>query len=100
MPWTTISPWRPVAGTGQNIAIGATSTASTNAVGPNTQAVFVSATGNCHLRIAPNPTAVATDMLIKATDPPIVLKVAPGDKIAVIQDGSSTGNCNMIEATH
>jgi hypothetical protein len=39
-------------------------------------------------------------MLIKASDPPIMLKVAPGEKIAVIQDGASTGTCNIIEVTH
>jgi hypothetical protein len=60
----------------------------------------VSTTGNCHLRLGNAPVAVATDMLIKASDPPIMLKVAPGEKIAVIQDGASTGTCNIIEVTH
>ena len=45
------------------------------------------------------PVAVATDMLIKASDPPWVIKVAPGEMIAVIQDGASTGTLNISEQT-
>lgn len=97
--WVPISPVRPIAGTGQNLTLGAASVQST-AFGSNTFAVYVSSTGNCHIRLGTAPTAVATDMLVKATDPPLLLKVAPGEKIAVIQDGASTGTCNIIEVTH
>ncbi|MDE2101734.1 MAG: hypothetical protein KGL39_31095 [Patescibacteria group bacterium] len=93
------SPWRLVAGTGQNVAIGAASVAST-AVGALTHAVQISALGNCHIRIGTAPVAVATDTLVKATDPPRVFACGPGDKVAVIQDGSATGNCNITELTH
>jgi hypothetical protein len=98
--WVPISPVRPISGTGQNITVGATSAATATAFGSATFAVYVSTTGNCHLRLGNAPVAVATDMLIKASDPPIMLKVAPGEKIAVIQDGASTGTCNIIEVTH
>lgn len=96
--WVPISPMRPIAGTGQNLTLGAASVSST-AFGSQTYAVFLSATGNCHIRLGTAPTAVATDMLIKSTDHPIAIKVAPGEKIAVIQDGASTGTLNIIEAT-
>lgn len=96
--WVPISPVRPIAGTGQNLTTGAASVVST-AFGTNTFAVYVSATANCHIRLGTAPVAVATDMLIKASDPPIMLKVAPGEKIAAIQDTAS-GTVNIIEVTH
>lgn len=98
MGWTTVSPWRQ-SGAGQNLTIGSTKAAST-AMPSNTFAAQLSATGNCHVSIGPNAAAAATDMLIKATDPPLVVKVAPGDVVSVIQDGSSTGTLNVIAVTH
>jgi hypothetical protein len=97
--WVPISPVRPIAGTGQNITLGAASVAST-VFGTNTFAVYISSTGNCHVNLGTAPVATATDMLLKATDPPMMLKVAPGEKIAVIQDAASTGTCNIVEVTH
>ena len=99
--WVPISPWRPIAGSGQNITIGASSTQATNAVGDNAQAIQLSAIGgNCHVAIGMNPTAGAADMLVKASDPPLVIRVTPGEKIAAIQDVSSTGTLNICEVTH
>ena len=51
MGWTTISPWRPIAGSGQNITVGASSTQATNAIGDNAQAIQISTTGSCHVAI-------------------------------------------------
>jgi hypothetical protein len=100
MSWTTISPWRPIPGTGQNLTLGAASVAST-VFGSSTQAVSVSAIGgNCHVTVGTAPVAGATDMLVKASDPPMIIRVSPGEKIAVIQDQSSTGTLNIIEITH
>ncbi|CAM2142680.1 DUF5666 domain-containing protein [Pararobbsia alpina] len=100
MAWTPISPWRPLAGKGQNLTIGAASVAST-AFGDGVQAVQISAIGgNCHVAVGMTPVAVATDMLVKASDPPLVIRIAPGEEIAVIQDQSSTGTLNVIEVTH
>lgn len=102
MGWSPLSPWRPISGKGQNLTIGGSSTAST-AFDPNAdgyQAVFVSATGDCHIAIGTDPTAAATDMLVKASDPPLLVRVAQGEKIAVIQDGAATGNLNIVPATH
>lgn len=85
---------------GQNITIGATSVASA-AFEASTQYIQISAIGgNCHVRLGGAPTAVATDMLVKATDPPMLLRVGNSEKIAVIQDGASTGTLNIIEVTH
>jgi hypothetical protein len=91
---------RPQVGiAGQNIAIGATSVASA-AFGPQSYMLRISAIGgNCHVNIGMAPVATGTDMLIKATDPAWLVKVAPGEKIAVIQDGSSTGFLNISEQT-
>lgn len=100
MSWDNISPWRPISGAGQNLTIGATSVPST-AFSGGAQAVSVSAIGgNCHIALGTVPVAVATDMLIKQSDPPIILRVGLGEKIAVIQDGSSTGTLNLIPMTH
>jgi hypothetical protein len=98
--WTPISPWRPLAGKGQNLTLGSVAVNST-AFGDNVQAVQISAIGgNCHVAIGMNPTAVATDMLVKASDPPLLIRVATGEELSVIQDQSSTGILNVIEVTH
>lgn len=97
--WVPLSPMRPQVGiAGQNLTIGASSVAS-SAAGPQSYMVRLSATGNCHVAIGMAPVATATDMLIKASDPPWVAKIAPGEKIAVIQDGTSTGTLNISEQT-
>ena len=92
--------WRPIPGVaGQNLTIGAASVTST-AFGSQTYAVRLTATGNCHVRIGQNPTAVGTDLLLKSTDPSIIIACAPADKVAVIQDATATGTLNVIEMTH
>jgi len=101
MAWYPIAPWRPVSGSGQNVTFTGTSAQST-AFDPNSdgyQAVQISATANCHVAIGTNPTAVATDMLIKASDPPYIVRIAPNEKIAVIQD-TAGGTLNIIPVTH
>jgi hypothetical protein len=97
--WVPLSPSRPQVGiAGQNLTLGASSVQSA-AFNAQTYMVRLSATGNCHVAIGTNPTATATDMLVKATDGPWLVKVAPGEKIAVIQDGASTGTLNLSEQT-
>jgi len=92
-------PFRLIPGTGQILAIGATSVAST-AFGSQTYAIMVAALGNCHIATGTTPVAVATDYLVKSSDQPLILAVSPGDKIAVIQDASATGNFSVVELTH
>lgn len=73
-------------GTQQALTYAATSVPST-AFGISTHTILVTATSNCHVRVGSGtPVAVATDFLIKLGDPPLVLGVAPTEKIAVIQD--------------
>jgi hypothetical protein len=100
MGWSTLSPWKPVEGTGQNVTIGSASVQATNAFGDYTLAVQVSATGDCHIAFGPNPTALATSTLVKSTDGPMQYNVAPGDKIAVIRDASGSGTLNVVELSH
>lgn len=100
MGWDPTSPGRPIPGTGQNIAIGDASTQNATAFGASTQMIRVSAGGDCHVEIGPDPTATASSMLVKATDLPQVLRIGNGEKIAVIQDGSADGNLNVVEWTH
>ena len=98
MGWMPIAPWRPLAGKGQNLTIGNTVQTST-AFGDGVQAVQLSALGGaCHVAIG--ATSASTDMLVKNTDPPIVIRVQAGETISCIQDGSATGTLNLCEVTH
>jgi hypothetical protein len=105
MGWMPISPWRPLAGKGQSLSI-TNASLSTNPFADGVQAVQISAIGgNCHVAVGnyvvgTSPVATATDMLVKATDPPLVIRIQPGEAIAVIQDGASTGTLNIVEVTH
>lgn len=92
--------WRPILGTGQNLTIGAASVPSA-AFGAQTYAIRITASGNCHITLGVGtPVAVATDLMLKATDPAAFLRVGTGEKLAVIQDAASTGTLNIIEITH
>jgi hypothetical protein len=100
MGWLPTSPWRPIAGTGQNVTIGAASVQST-AFSDNCRAIIISGIGGaCHVALGMNPTATGADMLISQNDPPFVMAVNPGEKLAVIRDGTAAGTLNIIEATH
>jgi len=81
----------------QALALGAASVASTNAFGAQTWAIRVVSSGNCHIDIGQAPTATATSAYIAANQKPEYIKVNPGDKIAVIQDGSATGTLYVTE---
>lgn len=93
-----IAPFRPsTSAAGQNLTLGAASVASA-AVGTQTYSVQLSATGNCHVAIG--RAAVTTDMLLKATDPPLQIAIGPGSTVNVIRDASATGTLNIVELTH
>lgn len=100
MTWTTIAVPKLIQGTGQNIAIGLSSTQNTTAFGTYTQLICINATGDCHFEIGTNPTATSASALLKSTDGPLLVGIAPGSKIAIIQDGVSTGNLNVSEWTY
>lgn len=91
--------FRPVSGTGQSLALGSASVASA-VIPAGIFWVRLSATGNCHVAVGQTPVATATDMLVKGSDPPTFVRVQPGEKVAVIQDGTATGNLNLIGVTH
>lgn len=82
-------------GAGQNITVGAASVATTAAPAGITS-FRISTTGNCHISIGATPTAAATDQLVKASDPTRDVAITQGEKVAVIQDGASTGTCNIV----
>lgn len=97
MAWNLVAPWKLAKA--QTVAIGAAAAAST-AMGAHTQAVLLCTTSNCHVRIGqPGVVAVATDTLIKASDPPIVLGCSPGDEVSVIED-AAVGTLSLTELTH
>ncbi|NUY33291.1 hypothetical protein F0160_22665 [Paraburkholderia sp. JPY303] len=96
MSWTPLSPWRPIPGTGQMLAFTATAVTST-AFDTYTQAVQISATANCHVRVGAG--ATNKDMFVKASDPPYILRVGNGEVISVVQD-TAGGNLFVIELTH
>ena len=95
-----IAPWRFIDGSAQKVAYTATAGTS-SAVGTMTRAILVAVTTDAHVRITPSGIAAvaATDMLIKAAYPPVVLGVSPGDKVSVIQDAAG-GSLFMVELTH
>lgn len=86
-------------GAAQIVALGAASVAST-AVGLQTYAVRIASTGACHIAIGMAPTATASSTLIAAGLVGEIFRIAPGEKVAVIQDGAATGNCSITELTH
>lgn len=98
--------WRPIPGTGQNLNITTTITTSA-AVGSQTYAVRLTAlTGNCHVQFGNSTTSAPTvgnlqkETLIKSTDYSQVFACSPGDKLYIVQDGTSTGTLQMQELTH
>jgi hypothetical protein len=82
-------------GTQQAVAYTATPGVST-AFAVGTYAVLVTTSSAAHIRVGSNPTAVITDFLLKAGDPPLVVGVAPGQKISVIQD-TAGGSMYLVE---
>jgi hypothetical protein len=104
--WTPVSPWKVIPGSGQSLAnAGSTSTTFTNAMGAQTRAIAIS--------LAPTATATAalvtithngaassatTDILVKTTDPPLILGCDPGDKVSVW--GLAAVTAYLTELTH
>lgn len=95
----TLAARRLVAGTAQKVAYTGAAGASA-AVGAATRAVLVAVTSDAHIRVGPAGTiAVATDMLVKAAWPPLVLGIAAGEIISVVQDAAA-GSLYMQELTY
>src|SRR5579859_6717412 len=95
------APYRPIPGKTQTVAIGASSVKATNAVGAQTYAVYINCTGACHVEIGTNPTASKTaSPFITPNVDGMIFGCAPGDVVAVIQDGAATGNAYITELTN
>lgn len=106
--WTPLSPWKIIEGTGRSVAVAnGSSTKDATAMGAQTRA--------CQLTLAPQTTAMAAtvtitnagneaatatkDLVLKSTDPPLVIGCAPGDQIQVWGLGA-TGTLYITEMSH
>lgn len=103
MPWSPISPWKPIPGSGQSVSAGAGAAGTfTNPVGQYTAAIAI--------RLAPAATAymgtvrigqtatATTDYPIASTDQPQIIGVAPGQSVSVWF--TAAGSAQMVELTH
>lgn len=78
-------PARIQEGVNQSVTTTTTTSTDSTAFGANTTQILVNADGNTYIDVgtAPNAgTSGQTGFLIKATDPPLRLSVAPGEKLA------------------
>lgn len=109
--WLPQSPWRIIDGSGQSLSVGSGSSSTfTNAVGAaalggETRAIALSlaptatATGALVRIIKAGTAATASlDLLIKTTDPPLILAVTPGDKVSCY--GLAACTAYLTELTH
>jgi hypothetical protein len=86
-----------IPGVVQNIAIGATSVATSNAVGTGTTIVRVSVNADAYLAIGASPTATSANMLLPAGATEFLAVTGGVTKFAVIQVGSSAGFASITE---
>lgn len=88
-------------GTGQNVTIGAASAVTPTPAPTGVFGVRLSlvSTGSCHVSLGIAPVALATDLLLKGSDPARDFAIQPGEKVAAIQDGASTGTLNVVWLT-
>lgn len=106
--WTPLSPFKIIEGTGRSVAVASGSaTVDTVAMGGQTRL--------CYLTLAPQATAMAAtititgagneaptatkDLVLKSTDPGIILGCSPGDKVQVWGLGA-TGTLYITEITY
>jgi hypothetical protein len=83
----------------QTVAVGAASAAVTNAFAAHTTILRVVSTTACHIRIgAGTPTATTSDAYLPANLPEY-FEVAPGERIAVIQNAAG-GTLHATEMTN
>ena len=91
-------------GTSDVVAIGATS-AQSAAFGAHTHEIrvalaLVALSTGCWIKIGDDPTASVGDgSIYLPPGEPEYFHVSPGQKVAVIQDGASTGNLSVAEMT-
>jgi hypothetical protein len=90
--------WRPIEGNDQKIAFTATPSTETNPFGPETWAIYVTVTQNCHIAIGMNPVATTSNYLLKNTDYSFLIGVSPGEKLSAVQD-TTGGSLYIMELT-
>lgn len=95
--WTPISPWK--LGAVQKVTVGASHAETSAFTSTQTRAVLLVATTDCHIRIEKGAVAAATDTLLKAAHPPIVLGCTPEQVVSVIQD-TAGGFLYVTELSH
>lgn len=108
--WLPQSPWRIIDGSGQTLSVTTSSATFANpvgaiALGGETRAIAISlaptatATGAL-VRIIKAGTAAtaAKDLLVKTTDPPLILAVTPGDQVSCL--GLAACTAYLTELTH
>jgi hypothetical protein len=88
----------------QNITLGASGVAATNAVSAQTYAVQLNATSGCWILFAPTAAAAATvsptnGFLFKSTDFAMQIGIPPGYFIGAVEQ-SAAGTLNIMELTH
>lgn len=88
---------RIVPGTHQKVACTNTGSASSSAVGGVTRRVLLKADQNMHIDIGDTPTATASTFMILPADPPLIIGIAGGQKVAGRCDSAATGNLYVTE---
>lgn len=87
-------PYRPA--TSYNVAIGATSAASSNAFPFGVTVVRLIATSDCYVKFAASPTADTTTSLLLKNNVAEYFHCVAGNKVAVIQ-ATAAGSLNVTE---
>ena len=86
-----------IPGTVQNIAIGASSVATTNTVGAGTYIIRVAVNADAYVAFGATPTATSSSMIMPAGSVEFISVTPSVTKVAVIQIGSSTGFASITE---
>lgn len=75
---------RPVAGSGQTVTVGASSTQS-SALGNQIKYVQITPAVDMYVEFGVNPTATTSSMFISGDGLARIYKISPGEKIAALQ---------------
>jgi len=94
---TTVRKGAYIPGTVQNIAIGASSVPTTNAVGAGTAIIRIAVNADAYVAFGASPTATSANMIMPAGSVEFIAVDAGVTKVAVIQIGSSSGFASITE---
>ena len=85
-------------GTTQTVAVGASSAASSNAVGSQTNEIRIVTTVDAYVEFASSPTASSSSLIVPAFTVEY-FSVTPATKVAMLRVGSTTGTSRVTELT-